>query len=740
MDNPLTHLYEFVVRHYDQEALRTLCFNLSVGYDTLPGEGPRTKASELLVHLGRQRRLEALVDSLRHAYREPFDANGLTTNPATLYAALPAFEAKLDAYTPLPPPAPADQPQPSPLPPGSRLPFQRSPLFMGRVATLQVLGYALLHEGVSIALLTQSIPDLGGMGKTQLGIELAYRYGCFFYGVHWLNATHPEGLAAEIAACGEMMSLPDWPEELPTQVEQTLEAWHQSGPRLVILDDLEDTKAARAWLDRLSGDSIRVLVTTRRWNWPEDLELRSLRLDVFEPQESRAFLRQLLDETQASDQDLDLLAQRLDHLPLALDLAARYLKRQGLPVADYVRKLQKVLDKGSIQNQQNEIGNPSDYELGLRAVLDLSWRSVADRAARQLFALAGYCAPHQPIPRELLQRTLQTTPSGGFGTRLSHFFDKSSHRINLEEALNCLIGLGLLQMEDRQAGPFITTWLAQRAQQRKIAGSLLPTLIDVLGHLGRQAREVGLPLPFAPLRPHVETVARAGQKVGLSQVRELWNQLGTDMLDQSDYPRAWATFEQALAIDEQTHGPTHPNVAESLNHLGDVLCHLGDLPGAQVVYQRALAIDEQTLDPRHPNVARDLNNLAKVLYTLGDLAGARTAYERALAIDEHIHGLYHPDVAQDVTHLGQVLYALGDLAGARAAYERALVIDQKVCGPDHPNVAIRLNNLGGVLKALGDFNGARDALEQALFILEMSLPPGHPSIQQVEWNLAGLGK
>ena len=87
-----------------------------------------------------------------------------------------------------------------------------------------------------------------------------------------------------------------------------------------------------------------------------------------------------------------------------------------------------------------------------------------------------------------------------------------------------------------------------------------------------------------------------------------------------------------------------------------------------------------------------------------------------------------------------MLYALGDLAGARAAYERALVIDQKVYGPDHLNVAIRLNNLGGVLKALGDSHGARDALEQALFILEMSLPPGHPSIQQVEWNLAGLGK
>ncbi len=43
---------------------------------------------------------------------------------------------------------------------------------------------------------------MGGIGKTQLAVEFAYRYGRYFHGVHWLDARDPGLLPAEIAACG----------------------------------------------------------------------------------------------------------------------------------------------------------------------------------------------------------------------------------------------------------------------------------------------------------------------------------------------------------------------------------------------------------------------------------------------------------------------------------------------------------------------------------------------------------
>jgi hypothetical protein len=90
------------------------------------------------------------------------------------------------------------------------------------------------------------------------------------------------------------MALPRWPEEQPEQIARTLKEWQRGGPRLVVLDNLEEVKVAREWLGRLSGGGARVLVTARRGRWPRDLGLGRLRLEVFTEQESRAFLKRYL--------------------------------------------------------------------------------------------------------------------------------------------------------------------------------------------------------------------------------------------------------------------------------------------------------------------------------------------------------------------------------------------------------------------------------------------------------------
>ncbi|MDX9832926.1 MAG: hypothetical protein RBU35_21835, partial [Anaerolineae bacterium] len=141
-------------------------------------------------------------------------------------------------------PEPGTLPGPGPLPPGSRLPFGRNALFTGREADLEALARATLGEDAGSTLVSQAVQGMGGVGKTQLAVEFAYRYGRWFDGVHWANAREPAGIAAEIAACGERMGLRPWPAEQPEQVAATLAAWRDGGPRLVVLDNLEDVGAA----------------------------------------------------------------------------------------------------------------------------------------------------------------------------------------------------------------------------------------------------------------------------------------------------------------------------------------------------------------------------------------------------------------------------------------------------------------------------------------------------------------
>jgi hypothetical protein len=57
-------LLAFICDHFDDEELRTLCFDLGVAYDDLPAQGRKNKARELIAHLERRGRLGELLELL----------------------------------------------------------------------------------------------------------------------------------------------------------------------------------------------------------------------------------------------------------------------------------------------------------------------------------------------------------------------------------------------------------------------------------------------------------------------------------------------------------------------------------------------------------------------------------------------------------------------------------------------------------------------------------------------------
>jgi len=95
---------------------------------------------------------------------------------------------------------------------------------------------------------------------------------------------------------------------------------------------------------------------------------------------------------------------------------------------------------------------------------------------------------------------------------------------------------------------------------------------------------------------------------------------------------AGSLFRRALAIDEASLGPDHPNVARDLNNLAELLRATNRLAEAEPLYRRALAVDETSLGPNHPNVAIRLNNLALLLLATGSLAEAAPLVRRHLVI------------------------------------------------------------------------------------------------------------
>src|SRR5215211_4653233 len=76
-----------------------------------------------------------------------------------------------------------------------------------------------------------------------------------------------------------------------------------------------------------------------------------------------------------------------------------------------------------------------------------------------------------------------------------------------------------------------------------------------------------------------------------------------------NYSSAEKLLREAAALQEQTLGPHHPDLANTLNNLG-VVCEMTDDPiDAEHYFRRACTIATATLPPDHPFVATSSKNL-----------------------------------------------------------------------------------------------------------------------------------
>jgi tetratricopeptide (TPR) repeat protein len=183
-------------------------------------------------------------------------------------------------------------------------------------------------------------------------------------------------------------------------------------------------------------------------------------------------------------------------------------------------------------------------------------------------------------------------------------------------------------------------------------------------------------------------------------------------------------MRRALAIDEQSFGPDHPDVATDLNNLAQLLQATHRLAEAEPLMRRALAIDEQSFGPDHPDVARDLNNLAQLLKATNRLAEAEPLMLRALAIDEQSFGPDHPDVARGLNNLAQLLQATHRLAEAEPLMRRMVLILLRftvATGHRHPNLCAGVGNFLSLSSELGRSN-TQIGSELVVMCQEVNLP------------------
>ena len=642
----------------------------------------------------------------------------------------------IQPFQPEPPPAEELLPEPGDLPPGSRLPFPRNAIFTGREDGLKALAASLLQSGQPAA-----ATGTGGIGKTQLAVEFCYCYGRFFHGVHWLLAN--QDLIAEIAACGTEMELQPWPETLPEQAQATLEAWERGGTRLVVLDNVEESQVVQEWLPKMHNCTI--LITSRQHDWPPDLGLSLLPLDSLPRADSLVLLRKLARRLErSSNAELEPIAERLGDLPLALDLAGRYLyDRRILSTSGFLEELEKTgsaLEHSALKDWTEH--NPTQHETNLAATFTLSWERLEGSGtpdvctSQRLFCASGYCASNTPIPWAVFYRLAA-----------------DQEQAAVDQNLSILEDSGLLKLTE--AGAVVHPLLAEfaRLQDKDAQQSALPKLAEALVGLASQEFQAGM-VGFAHLdsiREHtLEVLRRLVEKAGWEtcktlawvideyldirghwvervQVCEIAVNAARHLQDRSDegtwmsklgkshyllgnLRQAVENSEQALAIHREI-GDRHGEGSD-LGILGTTYNDLGEARRAIQYFQQALAIHKE-IEDRHGE-GKDLSNLGITYHDLGELQQAIEYLQQALAIRQEISD--RRGEGADLANLGIAYATLGETRRAIEYYQQALAIDREI--GDRRGEGADLGNLGLAYSDLGETRRAIESYQQALAIAQ----------------------
>jgi tetratricopeptide (TPR) repeat protein len=622
---------------------------------------------------------------------------------------------------------------PTALPPVWNMPYRRNRAFTGREEVLAALAKQL---GRGAAAVTQALQGAGGVGKTALAVEYAYRHRSRFDTVWWVRAEEPASLVGDYADLAGALGLAEAAQADEQVGVLAVRRWLEGHDRwLLILDNAEAPDAAtglEAPLARLV-DLLpqvlhgQVLVTSRDASWEQYAAL--VELEVFRPDEAVAFL---LARSASTDQAIAIkIAELLGLLPLALEQAGAYLRETRLSLADYLDRLRQYPALTLTR------GRPRDHDPA--DTVATTWQVSLDRVrpipgAVQLLEVCAHLGPEE-IPRELFNQQLNPPTEA-----LEVLGDDP---FALDDAVAALRRFGLVKADEKA---LIVHRLLQQVVRDHLDPATKAARIGVAVRLLKAAVPPGgydnpeLWPACARLLPHALAVTdhAVPLKVEPLATAALLRNEARYLHGRARYADARGLFERALQLQEASLGPEHPDTARILNHLAPVLADQGDLDAARPLLERALAICEDQLGADHPDTAHSLNNLAGVLAKQGDLDGARRLNERALAICEDQLGADHPDTAHSLINLAYVLAEQGDLPAARRLDERALAMSENLFGADHPDTALRLNNLATVLADQGDLDAARPLLERAFAIYEDRLGAHHPDTARSLLSLASV--
>lgn len=655
-----------------------------------------------------------------------------------------------------------------------RLPYASlGELFIGRGDFLEGIRASVAKAKKAGAWPMQVVHGLGGMGKTRLVVEYAWRYRDEYTAVLLVNGESREALDRELASLTGVFHLDvDASAPEPQRTQLALD-WLKNHPGwLLVVDNVDSENARSAVAGRLPDWSNgHVLITGRVTRWPRDVEPLDLR--VLSAADATRFLlegtasgRSVRDDDR--EQATRLANEELGALCLALEQAAAYINKLELTLAEYRQRWATNAKDVRSRADKSLMRYHEEKELSLSVAT--TWQTTVDElstVARVVLRMFSWLAP-EGIPLAMLEHPSMTE-------RLNALTGEKES--DVEEALAEVRSFSFLSR--RQSGRFesagqvhrlVQLVTRERLSEDEKRRSLLAMIAVLAAYAGVEEPNFRL-TEIDELPPHLDAVIAHGASFGLqAEIAPLLRSQGEQFENRALYASAEASFRRALAINEEQLGAGHPDVAEDLRRLGNLLAKLNREAEAEPQLRRALAIVERShgeddvrvvpmldalsdvlsFDERfeeaerharralqlverhngadHHSAVEPLMTLAHILRNSDRLSESIGVYRRALAIAERYHGVDTFDTNHILAGLAMVLGEIGEVNEAERLFHRVLAIYERTIGNAHPIYASAVRYLGRLLAKQERWAEAEPLIRQALAISEKVLDETHPDI------------
>ncbi|KAM0795974.1 hypothetical protein BDR22DRAFT_919141, partial [Usnea florida] len=625
------------------------------------------------------------------------------------------------------------------------MPFAQDKDFVGREDILKSI-----DEGFSqsTTLRRIALAGLGGVGKSQIAIEYAYRLRekrpeTSLFWVSANTAARFEQSYRSIATTAQIPGREDPKSDVLHLVHQWL-GGGESGAWLLVLDNADDAELFFGPHETGAGTDVEspllsrylpqtgagsILITSRDQATAFRLSGQNLVLQVgvMSMDDTFALLAKKLPEDPSANPVKEELMAELDSVPLAITQASAYIRVHAsrMTVAKYLQLLR--------QGEKNQMKLLSHNEADLRRDPE-----VPNSVIRTWHITFSQIQTQNPEAADLLARMCMLDRQGIPEFLICQDGDQS---LEFENAIAVLLQFSLV-VEEKGKNMFAIHRLVQLATRTWIetCGALQRFQEDALSLVHHQY-PIGNYEDWKTceaLEPHAQIVREYifdSKSCQLQQADILFNE-ASYAGGRGRFSDAEKLVQKAIDIRSVHLELDDPELSDSLCFLAQTYNDLGRWKEAEEMATQALEQQKRVLGVEHPGTLATLGLLADTYTRQRRWTEAENLFQEVQEVGKRVLGAESPEMLRNTGGLATVYAGQRRWAEAEKLYMQGWEVLRRVAGAEHPETLTAMSDLAAIYGNQARLTEAENLNVQILEVRRRVLGAEHPDILVSMRNLA----